>query len=141
MSDPARTRPDRRAVLRGAAATVAGAAGLGAAGCAGPEEPAPAPPEEPVTLGRAARVPVGEAHVFPDHHVVVAQPEPGAYRAFSAVCTHRQCPMAFVERLEVVCTCHGSRFDATTGAVRQGPARDPLPEVPVRAQGDDLVAG
>ncbi|MBW1602887.1 Rieske (2Fe-2S) protein [Streptomyces sp. JJ66] len=134
-------RPGRRAVLRGAAVTAAGAAGLSAAGCAGADGPPPEPPSEPVTLGPASKVGVGEAQVFPGQNVLVSQPEAGTYRAFSAVCTHKQCPIPFVERQEAVCTCHGSRFDVMSGEVRQGPATRPLPPVPIQLDGDDLVAG
>jgi Rieske Fe-S protein len=31
----------------------------------------------------------------------------------------------------ILCPCHGSRFDANTGAVVAGPARQPLAKVPV----------
>ena len=32
---------------------------------------------------------------------------------------------------ELYCPCHGARFDASTGAVLRGPARDPLPSITV----------
>ncbi|MEE1930545.1 Rieske (2Fe-2S) protein [Streptomyces sp. TRM 70351] len=133
--------PGRRALTLGAAA---GAVGLGA-GCAGPgasrgAEPG-AVPSAPVALGSAADVPVGGAKVFPEQRLLVSQTEPGAFRAFSAVCTHQGCAISTVRETAALCPCHGSGFDATTGEVLYGPAREPLPEVPVRVSGDGLVAG
>ena len=39
------------------------------------------------------------------------------------------------------CPCHGSVFNATTGAVVNGPASRPLPAVKVTLSGEDIVAG
>jgi Rieske Fe-S protein len=47
--------------------------------------------------------------------------------------------MAAGKRLE--CPCHGSIFDAFTGAVVQGPAQRPLGKVEVSVSGQDVVAG
>lgn len=129
----------RRTVLRGAA--LAGI-GLTAAACSGSDEPDdPATPTAPEGLGVAGAVPVGGARLYREQRVVVAQPAEGEFRAFSAVCTHRGCVLAPVEGTEGLCTCHGSRFDVTSGEVLQGPATKPLPEVPVRAEDGRLTVG
>jgi nitrite reductase/ring-hydroxylating ferredoxin subunit len=51
--------------------------------------------------------------------------------AFGDLCTcsDEPCPLSggLVEGTLVMCQCHGSRFDITTGAVVDGPATDPLP--------------
>ena len=50
--------------------------------------------------------------------------------ALSAVCTHAGCQVSFQAGAsggQLVCPCHGSVFDAKTGAVIQGPAVTPLP--------------
>jgi nitrite reductase/ring-hydroxylating ferredoxin subunit len=38
----------------------------------------------------------------------------------------------------VICPCHGSEFDVTTGEVRRGPAGEPVQSYPVRIE-DGLV--
>lgn len=98
-------------------------------------------PSEPVELGAAADVPVGGARLYREDRLVVSQPAKGTFKCFSAKCTHAGCVLAEVEKVEGNCPCHGSRFDVTTGKVLQGPATEPLPEVPVKAEGGKLIAG
>lgn len=138
--------PARRAVLKGAAAIVGAAAGGGVAltACStgtGSGAGSPAVPSEPVELGAASEVPVGGAKLFREKKVVVSCAEEGQYKAFSAQCTHAGCVLDKIVEGEGNCPCHGSRFDVTTGKVLRGPASDPLPEVPVRAEGGKLIAG
>ncbi|CAM5325701.1 MULTISPECIES: Rieske (2Fe-2S) protein [Streptomyces] len=128
----------RRTVLRGAA--LVPAAGLGAAACAAPDDGRAEGPAEPVELGAADAVEKGGAEIFREHHVVVSRSEEGEYRAFSAVCTHRQCPLHKIKGTVSTCTCHGSRFDVTTGEVLEGPAVAPLTELDVSTDGGRLVA-
>ncbi len=49
-------------------------------------------------------------------------------------CSHRGCSLSdgSLEGDEIVCSCHGSRFDRRDGAVRQGPATAPQPAFEVR---------
>jgi nitrite reductase/ring-hydroxylating ferredoxin subunit len=49
-------------------------------------------------------------------------------------CSHRGCSLAEgeVDGEEIVCACHGSRFDLRDGAVRRGPATAPQPAFDVR---------
>lgn len=135
----------RRTVLKGAAAIV-GAAGAGAAltacsaGTAGGVG-GPAVPAEPVELGAAAEVPVGGAKLYREKKLVVSCPAEGQYKAFSAQCTHAGCVLDKIVEGEGNCPCHGSRFDVTTGKVLRGPAAEPLPAVPVKAEGGKLIAG
>ncbi|MFI9718859.1 ubiquinol-cytochrome c reductase iron-sulfur subunit [Streptomyces sp. NPDC052396] len=128
----------RRTVLRGAA--LAGVAGLGAVACDGKGKGS-AVPTAPVDLGSSGEVPVGGARLFREQKLVVSQAAKGEYRAFSAVCTHAGCVVDKVENGQISCPCHGSRFDAATGKVLQGPAGEPLPSVPVRVTGGKLIAG
>ncbi|MBW1597648.1 Rieske (2Fe-2S) protein [Streptomyces sp. JJ38] len=141
MTDDERRSPGRRTVLCGAAASAAGLTLSGCGGSGAPAAPPPATPTAPVELGSADDVPVGGAHAFAARSIVVSQPEPGRFKAFSAVCTHKGCVMAAVRKLTIHCACHGSSFDTTTGEVLGGPAREPLPEVPVRVEGNGLIAG
>lgn len=85
-------------------------------------------------------VPGGCSKLFRERKLVVSQSSKGEFEAFSAVCTHRGCVPDRVEKDEGNCPCHGSRFDATTGKVLQGPATTPLPRIPVREEGGKLVA-
>ncbi|MFI7100280.1 Rieske 2Fe-2S domain-containing protein [Streptomyces sp. NPDC050161] len=136
MSQP----PARRTVLRGAA--LVGAAGFGVAACStGGANEASAVPTAPVDLGTEADVPVGGAKLYREDRLVVSQPAKGEFKCFSAKCTHAGCVLTEVEKEEGHCPCHGSRFDVTTGKVLQGPATEPLPEVPVKAKGGKLIAG
>ncbi|ARF54790.1 Rieske (2Fe-2S) protein [Streptomyces gilvosporeus] len=133
--------PDRRTVLRGAA--LAGAAGFGLAACSPGDSGsyASAVPDKPVELGPAAEIPVGGAKLYREDRLVVSQPAKGEFRCFGAMCTHRGCVLAEVEKKEGSCPCHGSRFDVTTGQVLQGPAAEPLPKVPVKTKDGKLIAG
>jgi Rieske Fe-S protein len=138
---PAGGSATRRTLLRGAAVVgAAGAACAGLAGCGGRKSGA-AGPAKAVELGAASAVPVGGAKLYRDDKVVVSQPRQGTYTAFSAVCTHQGCVVDSVDGTTVSCPCHGSRFDALTGAVVQGPATRPLPAVPVKEAGGKLTAG
>lgn len=137
--------PARRTVLRGAAA-LAGAAGAGAALAACSTETnsggnTPATPTAPVELGAAAEVPVGGAKLYRERKLIVSCPAAGEYKAFSAQCTHAGCVLDKIVEGEGTCPCHGSRFDVATGKVLRGPATDPLPAVPVKAENGKLVAG
>jgi len=135
------TPPTRRTVLRGAA--LAGTAGLGLAACSpgGSGDEATSAPTAPVDLGKADEVPVGGAKLYTDENVVVSRPSADKYAAFSTICTHRQCPITMLEGTELTCSCHGSKFDATTGKVLHDPATVPLTKLPVEVKNGKIVAG
>ena len=40
---------------------------------------------------------------------------------------------------ELKCPCHGSVYDATTGAVKSGPAPRPLPKIAVHVANGDVL--
>lgn len=58
-------------------------------------------------------------------------------RAFEGKCTHLGCRIKKFEGNELVCSCHGSRFDITGKAVK-GPAIKPLKELIIN---EDLISG
>lgn len=59
--------------------------------------------------------------------------------AFSAICTHHGCVVEAHEG-EFRCPCHGSRFDAKTGAVLTGPAEFALSRHPVKIIGGEVTS-
>lgn len=86
-----------------------------------------------VAVGESIGVVVGGASLL------IAQPTAGDVVAFSAICSHQQCIVAPAQT-EFHCPCHGSRYDAATGDVLEGPAINPLTPVPVSVDGDSIVA-
>jgi Rieske Fe-S protein len=65
--------------------------------------------------------------------VLVFQPSPGTFLALSASCTHQCCTVRYdAANDEVVCPCHGSRYD-TDGTVIHGPAAHSLQQLSVCA--------
>ena len=63
----------------------------------------------------------------------------GDFVAYSAVCTHQGCKVAY-QGGNLACPCHGSVFDPANGAeVVAGPASRPLPEIPVKVEGGEVV--
>ena len=61
----------------------------------------------------------------------------GPIVAISAACTHTGCEVSGWQRQthEMVCPCHGSRFDVLNAArVMQGPATKPLALLPIEQQ-------
>jgi Rieske Fe-S protein len=68
----------------------------------------------------------------------VARPTDTDAVAFSAICTHQGCTVA-PSGSRLNCPCHGSVFNALTGAVEHGPARSPLPSIPVKVVNGNVV--
>lgn len=96
--------------------------------------PSPTPPG--TRIGPAADVPVGSAASFQDPSsgdpAIVIQPSAGHFLAFDAVCPHAGCTVEFQQSQNVIiCPCHGSLFNAATGAVEQGPASTGLRPITV----------
>ena len=112
-------------VARGSAAARAGR-GTTAANAYGP-----APDTTGRPLAALGDVPAGGGTVLRDAAVVLTRTVDGELHAFSAVCTHQGCTVDRVADGTIDCPCHGSRFDALTGAVTHGPAPRPLPPVAV----------
>jgi Rieske Fe-S protein len=59
--------------------------------------------------------------------------------ALSASCTHAACTVVFNGNDRFDCPCHGSSFDAATGAVLRAPANRPLDDFEVVLAGDDVT--
>jgi Rieske Fe-S protein len=136
----------RRETLRtagAAGAVVAGSATLAACGAGdavSSATPAASPAASAATGAlKAADVPVGGGTVIESLKVVVTQPTEGDYKAFSAVCPHQGCSVDSVADGVINCPCHGSEFDASTGAVKKGPATAGLAVKRVTVDGDGLT--
>jgi len=85
-----------------------------------------------------SEIPVGGGKIFEQQKLVVTQPKAGEFKAFSAVCTHQGCLVSDVSGGTINCACHGSKFDITTGDVKQGPATQPLPRKTVSVTQDGI---
>ena len=109
-------------------ATSCATACLAAAGCSVGEAPSgeDTASDGPITLS-VNDVPVGGGIVLADRQVVVTQPEPGTFRAFSAICSHQGCTVNRVRNGTIECPCHNSAFSITDGVVVRSPATEPLP--------------
>ncbi len=131
------------------------AVGVGAlAACSSPAVPAPggAPAvgggSTPASGGSAggaggrplSEIPVGGGAIFPDQQVVVTQPTAGTLKAFSTTCTHQGCAVNQIIQGHIICPCHGSSFDISTGApTADSQAKRPLEARSVVVSGDTFT--
>ncbi len=96
-------------------------------------------------LVATADVPVGGGVVLTDAQVVVTQPTEGTFKGFSSICTHAGNPLGSVSGGKITCPFHGSQFSVEDGSNVTGPngspggSVDPLPDVPVTVEGDNVV--
>src|SRR5215216_878782 len=94
-------------------------------------------------IASESEVAPGSAFTFKDsgNPAVLIHLKNGDFVAYSAVCTHQGCTVAY-KGGKLACPCHGSVFDPAKGAqVVAGPAPSPLPEIPVKVEGDEVVRG
>ncbi|HTW99967.1 MAG TPA: Rieske 2Fe-2S domain-containing protein, partial [Acidimicrobiales bacterium] len=57
------------------------------------------------------------------------------------ICTHAGCTVNFDESVEeFICPCHGSEYNAATGAVLRGPAPLPLPQIGLDVRDGEVYA-
>jgi thiosulfate dehydrogenase (quinone) large subunit len=120
----------------GAALGATGAATLIAAGGAtlarGAYKPPPTPKASPqgVEIPGGAEVAPGQALLYTDpadgRPDILIRGDDGSLVAFSALCTHAGCEVAYRDG-RLLCPCHGGMFSASTGAVEGGPPPTPLP--------------
>jgi nitrite reductase/ring-hydroxylating ferredoxin subunit len=94
-----------------------------------------------VAIASESEVAPGSAYKFKDsgNPAVLVHLKSGDFVAYSAVCTHQGCTVAY-KGGKLACPCHGSVFDPAKGAeVVAGPAPTPLPEIPVKVEGGEVV--
>ncbi|MBT0567407.1 Rieske (2Fe-2S) protein [Williamsia sp. CHRR-6] len=94
------------------------------------------------SLATLADIPVGGAVAVElaggDPGLVVRTGDATA-KVFNAVCPHRGCTVK-PEDKKLVCPCHNSVFDTTTGAVKEGPAKEGLKEVSAAVTNGKVIA-
>jgi Rieske Fe-S protein len=91
------------------------------------------------SLPKTTDVPVGGGVVVGSADVVITQPSAGQFKAFSATCTHQGCTVADVSGGTINCGCHFSKFSASDGSVKNGPAAQPLPEKKITVSGTTIT--
>ena len=133
----------RRGVLIGAGAV---GAGILVTACGGKDSSNVGGQSSSQTSAKAASVsvkkgdvPVGGGVILKDSKIVVTQPKPAEFKAFSAVCTHRQCSVTTVSDGAIDCPCHGSQFSVADGSVIKGPAEQPLEARTVTVAGETVT--
>ena len=149
--------------LGGAGALAVAACGTGSGGssdtsAAGREDPPASSPArtDPAPTGTSAEtsddsgssdaladlnsITVGEAVAakLDGKPVLVARPTSTTAACFSAICTHQGCTVAPAGK-QLQCPCHGSVYDATTGAVISGPAPRALDKIAVTVEGGEVL--
>ncbi|MDA8277673.1 MAG: DoxX family membrane protein [Actinomycetota bacterium] len=86
-------------------------------------------------IGPASALGVGKVASFVDPKssspAYVLHPKANEFVAFSAICPHAGCTVQYAGNDLFICPCHGSQFNATTGAVLQGPAASGLTPIPI----------
>jgi 3-phenylpropionate/trans-cinnamate dioxygenase ferredoxin component len=94
-----------------------------------------------VSISRAEDLGEGDIRAFDVRGTKIAVANvDGTFYAFDDTCTHMACSLAGgdLEETTVICPCHGSEFDVTSGAVLQGPAREPVETYETRVEGSSL---
>jgi Rieske Fe-S protein len=93
-------------------------------------------------IAQVAEMRPGTAMKFQDsggNPAVLVRLKRGNFVAYSAICTHEGCTVAF-RNGQLACPCHGSIFDPANNArVVNGPAQRPLPKMPVEVRGGEVV--
>lgn len=94
-------------------------------------------------IAQVSDVPQNSAQEFTNdgQPAVLVHLKSGDFVAYSAVCTHQQCTVAYQKQSsQLACPCHGSIFDPSKNAqVVTGPAPRPLPEIPITVQGGQVT--
>ncbi len=137
----------RRTVLTTGAAVAGAAVGAVALSACGSGTPSAGPTAAPPaaapgeSLASLADIEVGKAKAAKTadgKDVIVTRTADGTAAAFSAICTHQGCAVV-PAGAELECPCHNSIFDAATGAVKKGPADQPLPSIAVKVTNGQVV--
>jgi Rieske Fe-S protein len=126
---------------RSALAAGAGAVGVvGLAACGGGSTSTPQKPKSGQQVAKVADIEVGKAISAnaAGNPLIVSRPSESTVACFSAICTHQGCTVQ-AQGNKAVCPCHGSVYNALTGAVIQTPAPAPLVKVAVTVNNGEIV--
>lgn len=96
-------------------------------------QPSSRPLAGSITVGKLEDFVLGSAKtvLVNEHPVLVIRESSGQFRAFSALCTHLQCVVAYSsERNRIECPCHQGVY-SIDGQNVSGPPPRPLDEYPV----------
>ncbi len=128
--------PDRRDFLRTCAHTVAGvvAAGLALPVLQGCEVSEVLTSDVPSVFDVSTLTADNQALITATNGpqgtpLVIVRRSATQYSTLSLLCTHQGCIVGAPANGELLCPCHGSRYDLT-GAVKNGPAVQPLASYP-----------
>ena len=93
-----------------------------------------------VLVGTTADIPAGAGKVVAmGSKPAIVVNTAGAVKAYSAICTHLGCVVAWNDLIGVIqCPCHGGKFNPSTGAVVAGPPPPPLAPITVSVEGDQI---
>jgi len=92
-------------------------------------------------LAATSQVPEGGGLIIDGKNIVITQPQSGAFRAFSAICTHQGCIVNRISNGTIDCPCHGSKYSIKDGSVVNGPAPRPLTAVAIKVEGTSIFEG
>jgi Rieske Fe-S protein len=95
----------------------------------------------PIELAALTSIPENGGVILPNQKVVLTRETGNDVHCFTAVCTHQGCLVSEVAAGKITCPCHGSVYDANTGAVVAGPAPAPLSAVPVSVVNGSVFTG
>jgi Rieske Fe-S protein len=144
--------PSRRALIAGAGVTCAAML----AGCAthdasndgltpatsGTATSASSSTPAATALATTSQIPEGGGKIIiGSERIVITQPQPGSFKAFSAICTHEGCFVNTISNGTIDCPCHGSKFSIKDGSVVHGPATRPLPPIAINVEGTSIFKG
>lgn len=121
------------------------APGVVVAACSSDDPPSSGGSAAPLPGGPLAKVsdiPVGGGVLVDagDKKLLLVQPTAGKVKAFDPTCPHQGFTVNAPTGGTIVCPGHGSTFDASTGAMKTGPATRGLTEVPVKISAGNVVA-
>ncbi len=148
-TDSKRSRIDRRTLLRGVLGfSIVSTIAMVLAPIAGflvPPKEAAGSGGGRVSAGKLADIPPGEGKVVAmGSKPVIVVNGPQGVTAFSAICTHLGCIVAWDATAKTIhCPCHDGQFNPANGAVISGPPPSPLPAVTAVVEKDEifLVSG
>jgi cytochrome b6-f complex iron-sulfur subunit len=137
----ASSKKDAAAAAPTTAAPTTAASSSAASSSAAATTAASSPAASGTSVAKLSDIPVGGSvgATLDGNPIMLAQPTAGTVVGFSAICTHQGCPVKAAGK-QYDCPCHGSQYDAFTGAVLQGPAPSPLTKLLITVSGDSVLA-